>query len=73
LLFVLIRLVLRGDGLTMALMGRGGIIPGEPGGVLVMATVGGGRLSLILDYGIAPTSGILMTGTTNRETRDWAG
>jgi hypothetical protein len=38
---MLSRLLLLGDGLTMALMGRGGIVPGEAGGELViLAAVG---------------------------------
>lgn len=39
LLFVLMRLLLLGEGLTMALMGRGGIMPGDVGGELAMAAV----------------------------------
>jgi hypothetical protein len=40
------RLVLLGEGLTMALIGRGGIMPGEAGGEL--AILAAARL-LILD------------------------
>jgi hypothetical protein len=55
---MLIRLLLLGDGRTMALMGRGGMTPGEPGGeaISISAVAGVKRAAWALLKGFANRS-----------------